>query len=90
MSGVSAQSMGALRSGWSATVDDCAISGGWTSDGEEFIVADAAGGVTVFDGKRGDLKWAEKQVHNSGALATSIHPSGKKFVTTGQDGQLII
>ena len=56
MSGVSAQSMGALRSGWSATVDDCAISGGWTADGEEFIVADAAGGVTVFDGKRGDLK----------------------------------
>ena len=50
MSGVNAQSLGALRSGWSASVDDCAISGGWTSDSEEFVVAVAAGGVTVFDG----------------------------------------
>ena len=90
MPSVSAQSLGALRSGWSATVDDCAISGGWTSDGEEFVVADAAGGVTVFDGKRGDLKWAKKQVHKGGSLATSVHPSEKKFATTGQDGQLII
>ena len=90
MPSVSAQSLGALRSGWSTTVDDCAISGGWTSDGEEFVVADAAGGVTVFDGKRGDLKWAKKQVHKGGSLATAVHPSEKKFETTGQYVPLII
>ena len=52
---MNAQSLGSLRTGWSATLDDCALSGGWTSEGNEFAVVDAAGGVSVFDGKRGDL-----------------------------------
>ena len=57
---MNAQSLGSLRTGWSATLDDCALSGGWTSEGNEFAVVDAAGGVSVFDGKRGDLIWAKK------------------------------
>ena len=65
-------------------------SGGWTSEGNEFAVVDAAGGVSVFDGKRGDLIWEKKNVHDGGALATSVHPSKSKFATTGQDGRLII
>ena len=44
----------------------------------------------MFDGKRGDLIWARKNVHDGGALATSVHPSKSKFATTGQDGRLII
>ena len=87
---LNAQSIGSLRTGWSATLDDCALSGGWTSEGNEFAVVDAAGGVSVFDGKRGDLIWAKKNAHDDGALATSVHPSKSKFATTGQDGRLII
>ena len=87
---MNAQSLGSLRTGWSAILDDCALSGGWTSEGNEFAVVDAAGGVSVFDGKRGDLIWAKKNVHDGGALATSVHPSKSKFATTGQDGRLII
>ena len=90
MSSVNAQSLGSLRTGWSAILDDCALSGGWTSEGNEFAVVDAAGGMSVFDGKRGDLIWAKKNVHDGGALATSVHPSKSKFATTGQDGRLII
>ena len=84
------QSLRSLRMGWSATLDDCALSGGWTSDGNEFAVVDAAGGVSVFDGKRGNLIWAKKNVHDHGALATSVHPCKSEFATTGQDGRLII
>ena len=62
MSSVNAQSLGSLRTGWSVTLDDCALSGGWTSEGNEFAVVDAAGGVSVFDGKRGDLIWGKKNV----------------------------
>ena len=87
---MNAQSLGSLRTGWSVTLDDCALSGGWTLEGNEFAVVDAAGGVSVFDGKRGDLIWAKKNVHDGGALATSVHPSKSKFATTGQDGRLII
>ena len=87
---MNAQSLGSLRTGWSAILDDCALSGGWTSEGNEFAVVDAAGGMSVFDGKRGDLIWAKKNVHDGGALATSVHPSKSKFATTGQDGRLII
>ncbi len=87
---MNAQSLGLLRTGWSVTLDDCALSGGWTLEGNEFAVVDAAGGVSVFDGKRGDLIWAKKNAHDGGALATSVHPSKRKFATTGQDGRLII
>ena len=67
---MNAQSLGSLRTGWSAILDDCALSGGWTSEGNEFAVVDAAGGMSVFDGKRGDLIWEKKNVHDGGALAT--------------------
>ena len=71
------QSLRSLRMGWSATLDDCALSGGWTSDGNEFAVVDAAGGVSVFDGKRGNLIWAKKNVHDHGALATHLFTLAK-------------
>ena len=32
----------------------------------------------------------KKNAHDGGALATSVHPSKRKFATTGQDGRLII
>ena len=44
MSGVSNKSKkGILRSGWTASVDDYAISGGWALGGEALMVADASG-----------------------------------------------
>ena len=56
MSGVSNKSKkGILRRGWSASVDDYAISGGWSLGGETLMVADASGGIFAFDGKSGDV-----------------------------------
>ena len=56
MSGVSNKSKkGILRRGWTASVDDYAISGGWSLGGEALMVADAAGGIFAFDGKSGDV-----------------------------------
>ena len=81
---------GALRSGWSSSVDDYAISGGWTLNGERLVVADSAGGVYVFNGKSGDIIWSLKEVHEGGVLAISIHPSGEQFATAGQDGRVMI
>ena len=89
MSSVSNKSKkGILRRGWTASVDDYAISGGWSLGGEALIVADASGGIFAFDGKSGDVLWSQKEVHEGSGLATSIHPNGTKFATAGKDGQV--
>ena len=91
MSGVSNKSKkGILRRGWTASVDDYAISGGWSLGGEALMVADASGGIFAFDGKSGDVLWSQKEVHEGSGLATSIHPSGTKFATAGKDGQVLV
>ena len=54
---------GVLRRGWSNTVDDYAIAGGWVQRGEVLVVADAAGGVHAFDATSGQA-----------ALGASGHP----------------
>ena len=45
-----------LKSKWNFSVDDCAISGGWSYDGEYLIITDAIGGVYVFNGDSGSRK----------------------------------
>ena len=91
MSGVSNQSKkGILRRGWTASVDDYAISGGWSLGGEALMVADASGGIFAFDGKSGDVLWSQQKVHEGSGLATSIHPSGTKFATAGKDGKVLV
>ena len=59
-----------LRSGWKAYVNDYAISGGWNFNGEALIICDAAGGIYVFDGTSGKMKWSQGQVHEGGILST--------------------
>ena len=81
---------GVLRPGWSAAVDDYAIAGGWTRRGEALVVADAAGGVHMFDGKSGASAWAQQGAHDGGALAMAMHPSGTAFATAGQDGRVLV
>ena len=81
---------GVLRVGWSEQVADYAIAGGWTSNGEELIVGDSAGGVSGFEGKSGTLKWSQSAGHRDGVLAISMRPNSKEFVSAGQDGRLII
>ncbi len=81
---------GVLRRGWSATVGDYAIAGGWTRHGEVLVVGDVAGGVSAFDGKSGDTIWARPEIHEGGVLATTIHPSQSVFATAGQDGRVLI
>ena len=72
MSDVSNKSKkGILRRGWTASVDDYAISGGWSLGGEALMVADASGGIFAFDGKSGDVLWSQQKVHEGSGLATS-------------------
>ena len=62
MSGVSNKSKkGILRRGWTASVDDYAISGGWSLGGEALMGADASGGIFAFDGKSGEVLWSQKR-----------------------------
>ena len=81
---------GVLRPGWSASVGDYAIAGGWTLNGEALVVGDVAGGVYAFDGKSGASAWARHETHDGSLLAMAIHPSGAAFATGGQDGRLLI
>ena len=81
---------GVLRPGWSATVDDYAIAGGWSRRGEVLVVADAAGGVHAFDGKSGRSAWARREAHDGGVLAMAVEPRGAAFATAGQDGRVLV
>ena len=83
-------SIGVLRRGWSAGVDDYAIAGGWTSDGAALIVADASGGLYSFDGKSGEEAWSKQKTHDGGVLGVAIRPDGKTFATAGQDGRVVV
>ena len=79
---------GVLRRGWTAAVDDYAIAGGWTSDGAALVIGDSAGGVAVFDGKRGSCHWSQSGAHDGGVLAATVHPEDPVFATAGQDGRI--
>ena len=79
-----------LRNGWNTFVNDYAISGGWSFNGEALIICDAAGGVYIFDGTSGEIIWSQEQVHKGGILSAAIHPVNDRFVTGGQDGKIII
>ena len=81
---------GVLRPGWSASVDDYAIAGGWTARGESLVVGDAAGGVYAFDGRSGKTIWAQRGVHEGGVLALAVHPNRPAFATAGQDGRVLV
>ena len=65
---------GVLRRGWSESVGDYAIAGGWTLHGQALVVGDAAGGVYAFDGKSGASAWKRQEAHDGGVLAMAIHP----------------
>ena len=81
---------GVLRRGWSASVGDYAIAGGWTRHGEALVVGDVAGGVYAFNGTSGASAWARQEAHDGGVLAMAIHPSGTAFATAGQDGRVLV
>ncbi len=91
MSGLSAgSSRGVLRQGWSASVGDYAIAGGWLLGGEALMVGDAEGSVYAFNGKSGATSWARRGVHEGGLLAMAAHPGGTTFATAGQDSRVLI
>ena len=81
---------GVIRRGWSASVGDYPIAGGWILRGEALAIGDTAGSVYAFDSKSGATAWASHEVHEGGVLAVSIHPGGTAFATAGQDGRVII
>ena len=91
MSGLTGEKpKGVLRQGWSATVGDYAIAGGWTPDAEALVVGDAAGGVYAFGGKSGSTLWAQRGVHDGGVLTLAMHPEQSIFATAGQDGRVLV
>ena len=81
---------GMLQEGWTAEVDDYAILCGWVLQGNSLLVGDAAGGLYLFEGKSGNIIWQQKNIHEGGLLAMSIHPEGHVFATAGQDGRVLI
>ena len=46
---------GMLHEGWTAQVDDYALDCGWTDAGRHLLVADVAGGLSLFSGNSGCL-----------------------------------
>jgi len=84
------QPRGILRQGWSTTVGDYAISGGWACNGRILVVGDAVGGIYGFAGTTGQTIWEHQKVHGDGLLSLSIHPNGERFATGGQDGRVVI
>ena len=82
--------MGVLNPGWSASVGDYAIAGGWVLGGEALVAGDTEGGVYAFDGESGATAWAQRGVHDGGVLAAAVHPGGSVFATAGQDGRISI
>ena len=81
---------GVLRPGWSAEVGEYAIAGGWTQRGAALVVGDAGGGVYAFDGRTGQILWAQRRVHGDGLLAVAMHPKRPAFATAGQDGRVLV
>jgi len=84
------QPKGVIRPGWSATVDDYAIDGGWTPRGKALVVGDAAGGVHAFEAKSGATLWSQRGVHEGGVLEVAMHPDQPAFATAGQDGRVLV
>ena len=82
--------MGVLRSGWQAAVDNYAIAGGWTSDGDLLLVGDAAGSVHAFGGRDGRPRWKADQAHEGGVMDAGMNPVSDTFATAGQDGRIIL
>jgi WD40 repeat protein len=81
---------GILRPGWSSTVGDYAIAGGWACKGSLLAVGDAAGGVYAFKGTSGETRWARPDLHDDGLLAMAVHPDSTLIATAGQDGRVLI
>ena len=81
---------GMLHEGWTAQVDDYALTCGWVHNGEALLVGDVCGGLYLFDGLTGEINWKTNDIHNAGLLAVAIHPNKPIFATAGQDGSLII
>jgi len=79
-----------LQKGWNAQVKDYAIVCGWIMSGNALLVGDVAGGLYAFEGKSGKHLWQQKDSHEGGLLAMSIHPDGHSFATAGQDGHVLI
>ena len=81
---------GVLRAGWSAAVDDYALVGGWSAQGQVFAVGDVSGGLKGLEGTSGKTLWSHTQTHEGGMLAAEVSPSRHQIVTSGQDGRLVV
>ena len=77
-----------LRSQWEAQIDDHVIALAWSPrDGEQIAVASVSGPVTIFDRKRGVVRY-ELSGHSFGATALAWRPDGAVLASAGQDGKV--
>ena len=44
----------------------------------------------AFNADSGELRWSEKDLHQNGLLALSIHAESERIATSGQDGTVLI
>ncbi len=83
--------MGVLRKGWHAQLEDYVVAGGWASEGERLLVADATGTLTAFAGKSGELVWAHPAAHGGGGMfALEVAPGGRTLATSGEEGSVAL
>jgi len=70
---------------WKASLDESAVSVGWSASQRWLAAASASGMVFVFDVETGTCV-QQIRAHRFGATQLAWHPQGSLFATAGQDG----
>jgi WD40 repeat protein len=70
---------------WKASLDESAVSIGWSSSGLWLAAASASGTVCIFDSADGTCI-QRVSAHRFGATQIAWHPQNARFATAGQDG----
>lgn len=89
MSDLTTLKKGSLRDGWTAELNDYAISCEWALNGDILLAGDITGNINGLEGTSGNPLWQLKKKHE-GLLAIDVHPRGKSFASAGKDGRILI
>lgn len=70
---------------WRATLDEAALSAGWSASGSQLAAASASGTVYLFDAATGASP-QRLAAHRVSATQVAWHPQDARLATAGQDG----
>src|SRR5580698_8987084 len=70
---------------WKASLDESAVSVGWSASGAWLAAASASGTVCIFDAASGSCI-QQLSAHRFGATHVAWHPRDARLATAGQDG----